>query len=128
MSNRYTVSFFITLLVYCYITGCTVTPSVSYQYDVRPILLDKCIDCHIPPNGEGYKRTGLDMTSYDALMKGSIYGPVVIPRDSRKSPLNMLVEGRAGDLSRTMKTQHKTITDHEIKMLDLWVKQGARNN
>lgn len=128
MIFRYTSNYIIGLVVCCYFSGCVITPSVSYQQDVHPVLVDKCIDCHIPPYGEGYKKTGLDMISYEKLLKGSIYGPVVIPGDSRKSPLNMLVEGRAGELSRAMKSQHKAITDHEIKVLQLWVQQGARKN
>jgi hypothetical protein len=68
------------------------------------------------------------MRSYETLLEGSIYGPVVVPGNSRKSPLNMLVEGRAGDLSQVMKKQHKAITAHEIEVLQLWVEQGARNN
>jgi hypothetical protein len=40
----------------------------------------------------------------------------------------MLVEGRAGDLSRILKKQHDPMTNHEIEILRLWVDQGARNN
>lgn len=119
----------IAALLTCFsIAGCATTPQVSYQRDVKPILLDKCINCHAPPYGEGYRKTGLDMESYETLLEGSIYGPVVLPRNSKKSPLNMLVEGRAGNLSRELKDSHKPITDHEIMVLHLWVEQGARNN
>ena len=68
------------------------------------------------------------MKSYETLMEGSIFGPAVVPGNSKKSPLNMLVEGRAGNLSREIEKRHKPITDHEIKVLHLWVEQGARNN
>ena len=40
----------------------------------------------------------------------------------------MLVEGRAGTLSRVLKIKHKPMTDHEIEVLRLWVEQGAHNN
>ncbi len=61
-------------------------------------------------------------------MRGSLYGPVVVPGNSRMSPLNMLVEGRAGDLSRILKKKHDPMTNNEIEILRLWVDQGARNN
>jgi hypothetical protein len=61
-------------------------------------------------------------------MEGSIYGPAIVPGNSRKSPLNMLVEGRAGNLASEMKLRHTPMTDHEIKVLNLWVEQGAQNN
>lgn len=111
-----------------YLTACATTQEISYQQDVYPIFTDKCIECHTPPYGEGYRRTGLDLRSYESLLAGSIYGPVVIPGDSRKSPLNILVEGRAGDLSRTLENRHNPITEHEITALKGWVEQGARNN
>ena len=77
---------------------------------------------------EGYKKAGLDFTSYDTLMEGTFYGPVIVSGDSKRSTLNMLVEGRAGDLSRILKEKHNPMTDHEIEVLRLWVEQGASNN
>lgn len=40
----------------------------------------------------------------------------------------MLVEGRAGDLSRQMEISHTPVTEHEIEVLQLWVEQGAPDN
>ena len=68
------------------------------------------------------------MESYETLLKGSLYGPVIVPGNSRKNSLNMLVGGRAGNLSRVLKIKHKPMTDHEIEVLRLWVEQGAHNN
>lgn len=129
MFKTYTVfSSVLTLLTCLYFAGCVTTPQISYQQDVHPIFVDKCIACHTSPNGEGYRRSGLDMKSYETLMEGSIFGPAIVPGNSRASPLNMLVEGRAGNLSREMEKRHNPITDHEINVLYLWVEQGARNN
>lgn len=128
MTYTFTVRTIITLLTSFYVAGCAATSRISYQQDVSPIFVDKCIACHTPPHGEGYRKTGLDMRSYEALIEGSIYGPAIVPGNSKTSPLNILVEGRAGDLSRVMKDIHKPITDHEIMVLQLWVEQGARNN
>lgn len=128
MNYTYTVSFLITLLTCLYFTGCKTTPQISYQHDVHPIIVDKCIDCHTQPHGEGYRKTGLDVKSYETLMEGSIFGPVIVPGNSKTSLLNMFSEGRAGNLTRVLKNMHKPITDHEIMVLRLWVEQGALNN
>jgi hypothetical protein len=117
-----------TLLSCLYCSGCVTAPQVSYQRDVYPILAEKCIACHKPPYGDGYRQTKLDMSSYEGLMEGSIYGPVIVPGNSKRSPLNMLAEGRAGDLLRTMKERHQTISDREITIFRMWVDQGALNN
>ena len=128
MTNTCAINSIISLLGCLCIVGCATTPQISYQQDVHPIFVDMCIACHTPPLGEGYKQSGLDMKSYEALMEGSIYGPAIVPGNSRTSPLIILIEDRAGNLARAMKNMHKPITDHEIEVLNLWVEQGARNN
>ena len=120
--------FLLAILVGFYLGGCAGTSQISYHRDVQPILADKCVACHTPPYGEGYRKTGLSMVSYQTLMEGSIYGPVIIAGNSQASPLNMLVEGRAGDLMQQMAKRHQPITEQEVTVLRLWVQQGALNN
>ena len=100
---------------------------ISFRGDVQPILGSNCSECHTPPDGEGYLKTGLSMASYEDLMHGTIYGPVIVPGNSRHSILNMLVEGRAGPSMR-MPHGRKPLNADEIEILRLWVEQGAANN
>jgi hypothetical protein len=51
MNNTRHISYVITLLTSLYFVGCATTPQISYQRDVRPITVDKCIDCHATPYG-----------------------------------------------------------------------------
>lgn len=124
VSRLYPSALICCLLLY----GCVTNKKISYRDDVRPVFSDKCRQCHTPPFGEGYRQTGLSLESYESLMNGSVYGPVVVPGDSLSSPLNMVVEGRAGNLARTLEARHKPMTEHEIKVLHLWVDQGAKDN
>lgn len=73
-------------------------------------------------------RTGLDMETYDTLIKGTIFGTVVIPGDSKRSVINKLIEGRAGESMRMSHCDAKKLTAEEIELLKLWVNQGAVNN
>ena len=109
------------------ITACT-TKQVSYQNEIEPILNSKCVKCHTPPDGIGYKKTGLKMTSYETLMKGTVYGPVILPGDSQRSIFNKMVDGRVGELRKIMHTEGKGLNEHEVKMLRSWVDQGALRN
>ena len=68
------------------------------------------------------------LESYDSLMKGTIFGTVIIPGDSKRSVLNKLTEGRAGDSMRMPHGDAKKLTAEEIELLNLWVSQGALNN
>src|SRR5665811_204290 len=47
----------------------------SFREDVVPILKGRCESCH-QPNGEGTQKSGLDLTSYAGIMKGTKFGPV----------------------------------------------------
>ncbi len=117
------------LLIYAMvIAGCvSEVRQISFQKNVWPILQENCIECHIAFEGEGYLETGLTMASYEDLMQGDFYGPVIIPGDSRHSVLNMLVEGRA-DPSIRMPHGRDPLTPEDIEILRLWVDQGAKNN
>ena len=104
------------------------TQQVSFQDDVAPILESRCIKCHAPPDGAGYKATGLALDSYDALMQGTDYGPVIFVGDSRRSILNMLVEGRAGKQQRMPHNETQSLSAAQIETLKNWVNQGALDN
>lgn len=110
------------------LTGCAGKPKeVSYSADVHPILEKKCAKCHTPPNGKGYQTTGLSMASYDDLMKGTKFGPVVKSGDSFTSAVVMLIEGRA-DPSIKMPHGEEALSDDEIQVIKSWIDQGAKNN
>jgi hypothetical protein len=100
---------------------------VSYQKDVAPILAAKCASCHVPGQA-GHAASGLDLSSYDSLMKGTKFGQVVIPGDPLTSALVMLIEGRADPSLKMPHGDAKPLTDDEIKTIRRWVKQGAKNN
>lgn len=117
----------VTLSLYL-ISGCATQRVVSFQNDIDPILSDKCLKCHKPPNGTGYVLTGLNMESYETLMKGTIFGTVIIPGDSKRSVINKLTEGRAGESMRMPHGNAKKLTAEEVKLLSLWVNQGALND
>jgi hypothetical protein len=104
--------------------GCVTQPRISYQRDIVPIIENKCLACHVPPGGAGYRRVRLNMDSYRSIMEGSLYGPVIVPGDSKHSTLNMLVEGR---IDTSIRAPHP-LTAEEIETFRLWVDQGAINN
>ena len=101
-------------------------PQVSFAKDVQPVLKERCGSCHAPGLA-GYEASGLSVENYEALMKGTKYGPVVIPGDPLSSTLTMLVEGRA-DPSIRMPHGDEPLPAAEQKVLRDWVAQGATNN
>jgi len=97
---------------------------VSYSKSIQPIFNTYCIQCHVP-GGEGFAASGLDLGSYDAVMKGTQHGPVVVPGSSFTSNLMVLIEGRADKAISMPHTQKRDMTKVDRRILRKWVVDGA---
>lgn len=116
----------LTLLV----TGCDTSKppkTVSFTKDIQPILSQHCLECH-RQGGAGESASGLNMSTYQGLMKGTKFGPVVKPGDSLSSTLLILVEGRADPSIRMPHGDRPPLNKSEIDQLRHWVDQGAKDN
>ena len=101
---------------------------MSFKDDVQPILHDYCVGCH-SPGGKGHAKSGLDLTSYDGLMKGTVYGPVVVGGNSELSTFTKLLTGTNKGLKMPMGLNAAGTLDRQyILTLMKWVQQGAKNN
>jgi len=116
------------ILLVAILAACAVGHRVSYHRDVYPVLEENCFTCHIPPDGEGYRKVGLDLASWQTLMRGTDYGVVIVPGNSRRSILNMLVEGRADASLRMPHDADQPLSDTDIETLRRWVDEGAKDN
>src|SRR5215831_9162722 len=63
---------------------CAAEEQVSFKEDIQPLLKWRCSSCH-EPGGAGYEKSGLDLTSYAGVMKGTKFGPMIIPREPESS-------------------------------------------
>lgn len=99
---------------------------ISFEGDVMPILQVRCIECH-KPGGDGYEVSGLDLTSYEGVMKGTKHGPIVVPKNAIMSNFMVIVDGRADEAIR-MPHERKKLTKCEISIFRRWINAGAKNN
>ena len=115
------------------IAGCE--KPVSYAKDVRPILVANCLQCH-DGKGEGSTASGLNLQTYASMMQGTRIGPVVVPGSSVSSTLYRVLTGGVdpkihmppvGDESLAQ-GRGKPLTDGQIKEIQLWIDQGAKDN
>ncbi len=100
--------------------------TMSFAEDVFPIFKGRCVSCH-QPVGEGYEKSGFDLTTYEGLMKGTKYGPMVIPRDPETSNLMWLLDWRASPQLR-MPHGQKKLSTCDRDAIRTWIREGAKNN
>jgi len=100
---------------------------ISYQHEVVPIIHDYCLSCH-QPGGKGYEKSGLDMRTYQSLMKGTKFGAVIKPGDSFTSIFIQVIEGRVHPSIKMPYGMAGGLAKDKIEILKKWVKQGANNN
>ncbi len=108
---------------------------VSFRADVQPILEVACLECHTTA-GEGTAASGFAVNDYDAVMKGTEFGPVVVAGSSISSTLYRVIAGKT-DPEIRMPPHHEEawaegrgvpLADEEIATIAAWIDQGAKNN
>jgi hypothetical protein len=109
------------------LAGCTGEGAVSYARDVEPILRANCLSCH-QEGGAGFEASGFSMASYDELMKGTHYGPMIVAGDSEGSNLVVLMEGRADPSISMPHGRVEPVGKADIETIRRWIDQGAKNN
>ena len=108
---------------------------ISFAGDVEPIFLTNCVACH-DHAAEGIAASGFSMVDYDSIMKGTKFGPVVIPNSSISSTLYLVIAKKTSPEIQ-MPPQHETslaegrgtpLTGDQIEIIGKWIDQGALNN
>ena len=98
--------------------------ALTYQADIKPILDQHCVECH-KEGGSGTEKSGLLMDTYAATMRGTRFGPVVIPGQSINSTLYRLISNKA-DPSLRMPHDKAPLPDETVSKIKDWIDQGAK--
>ena len=93
---------------------------VTYEKDVEPILVNKCLVCHSGP----VKEAKLDLATYEALMKGGKRGKSIIPGKGDESLLYKMC-GRTQKPFMPPKGE-VPFNPQELAIVKLWIDQGAK--
>jgi mono/diheme cytochrome c family protein len=104
---------------------CAAEPQ-SFSEDILPIFKGRCASCH-QSGGAGYEKSGLDLTTYEGLMKGTKFGAMVIPRDPDSSNLMWLLDWRASPEVR-MPHGKKKLSICDRNAIRAWIREGAKDN
>jgi hypothetical protein len=101
-------------------------PPVSFKDDVLPIFQVHCASCH-SAGGEGTAASGLDLTTYAGVMKGTKFGPMVIAGDPDSSNLMRLLDWRTSPQLRMPHGKQK-LPVGERNTIRTWIREGAKDN
>lgn len=108
---------------------------VSFLDDVQPILDRYCINCHSGA-GEGAERSEYLVTDYDSVMKGTKFGPVVVPGSRLSSALYLVIAGKTAPEIRMPPHNEESLaagrgvmlSARAIETVGQWIDEGAGNN
>lgn len=100
--------------------------SIDFQEEIVPILAQNCTACHNTKEAEG----GLNLESYEALMKGGDTGASVVPNDLVESYLLHRITGEEEPIMppEDNSVGAKVLNSSQIELLKTWITQGARNS
>src|SRR5262245_50875942 len=93
--------------------------AVDFARDVRPILADRCFQCH----GADKQESGLRLDSGAAITAGGNSGAAIVPGKADESLLIRAVTG-ADDVSK-MPPKGEPLSATEIDLLRRWLDAGA---
>jgi mono/diheme cytochrome c family protein len=98
----------------------------SFAEDVMPIFVGRCFGCH-QPGGQGSEKSGLDLSTYAGVMKGTKSGKMVIPGDPEGSNLMWLLDWR-GAPETHMPLGKKKLSICDRDAIRAWIREGAKDN
>ncbi len=87
-----------------------------FEYQVRPLLIDKCVSCH----GEKKQHAGLRLDSRHAMLTGGDSGPSVVPTKPDESLLIEAVKRESFEMP-----PEETLDDDQVQILSRWVEMGV---
>jgi hypothetical protein len=113
------------LILVCLPLCLNAAPAVDFARDVRPILSDRCFQCHGPD--EANRKVGLRLDTEDGAKKMRGTHAPIVPGDTAASEILKRVAPE--NPARRMPppySDRKPLTEKEVATLRAWIEQGAK--
>ena len=99
---------------------------VSYNFDIRPILSDKCLACHGPDANKREAGLRLDIAdSAYAALKEHPTAHALVPGKPELSEVFLRISSPDTSVMMPPPTSNLKLSTREIKLIEKWIKQGA---
>ncbi len=100
------------------------TGRVNFSRDIRPILSDKCFQCHGPD--EAKQKSGLRLDLRDNAIAAADSGSIaIVPNQPEMSELIKRILSKDSDEVMPPADSPKKLSESEIELLRKWIAEGA---
>ncbi|MBS0031995.1 PSD1 and planctomycete cytochrome C domain-containing protein [Chitinophaga sp. 22321] len=100
---------------------------VDYNFNIRPILSDKCYACHGPDANK--REAGLRLDIADSAYKALKESPglhALVPGNPMASAVYQRISTKDTAMRMPPPSSNMALTAYEIKLIEKWIKQGAQ--
>lgn len=118
--------FFLLLLTLATVTSAIAEPAkgkLRFNRDIRPILSDKCFQCHGPDSKNAKSEYRLDTFEHATATIDGVTG--ILPGDPKKSEVHWRIHSDDPDEQMPPSKSKLRLTTDEIAILDRWITEGA---
>lgn len=105
-----------------WVVQCGAAETDFFENQIRPLLADRCYECHSAKGGK--IKGGLALDTGAGLRKGGTSGALFVAGQPDASLIVQAVRGTAHDLKR-MPTEGGPLTAEQIDRLVAWIRDGA---
>ncbi|QDU59961.1 WD domain, G-beta repeat [Planctomycetes bacterium Pan216] len=92
----------------------------NFQDDIKPILREHCLSCH----GDDTQEAGINLQSFQALMRGGSAGKIVVAGRASQSILFKAITNE--DENARMPPSSPPLADAKIELIHKWIDSGLR--
>lgn len=99
---------------------------VDYNYDIKPILSDKCFACHGPDNNA--REAGLRLDTKEGAYKALAESPgkhAVVPGKPHISEAFLRIKSEDESIRMPPIASNLPLSNYEIDLIERWIEQGA---
>ncbi|MEQ1825088.1 MAG: PSD1 and planctomycete cytochrome C domain-containing protein [Pirellula sp.] len=98
--------------------------ALNFSRDIRPILSDKCFQCHGPDQSAEKSGLRLDLREM-ALGKADSGSSAIVPMQPEASELVKRITSKQTDYAMPPRDSPKQLSEGEVALLRKWIAQGA---
>ena len=97
-----------------------VEPPVDFVSQVKPVLTDRCVECHNSENLSG----NLNLQNREHAFQKRKEGPVIVPHEPDRSTLYLTLTLPAAEKKAMPATAHR-LPQTDVAVIRRWIKEGA---